>query len=456
MKKSITHVASIILIVFSLLICIIHYFFTKNQHKKQELVETLLADKIYNELFAELQNPVTVSKTMANDEFLYNFLEQESDDLKADEAAIKPYLSRLKDGLGYAQVTFISNKTRRYYRDDEMHKIVDPYKNPHDIWYANFSDSNANFFIGVYRHATAPEKSTMYLNVALRDFQGKLLGVASPSLYVTNVINRIREYERTFNVKICFTKTEGLVELTSNYNDIETASLAYLLPSTPSAEFRHINLSLMNFAVTKYIEDFGWYFILTGTHPQTEFPSHLFYILIIVLLAASLCTLHYARKQFQAKKPVFYASAAQKDPLTGLPNRNFFKDMFGERGVFNTTRYRYLAVFDIDFFKEANDTMNGDEIIVSVVSNMLSLLNERGMVLRWGGDEFLVLFELPLESSYAVCRQFVKDVERDGLVTVSVGLTEIRLSDTIKKNYYRAAQYCYLVKEMGGNGVKKD
>jgi hypothetical protein len=40
-------------------------------------------------------------------------------------------------------------------------------------------------------------------------------------------------------------------------------------------------------------------------------------------------------------------------------------------------------------------------------------------------------------------------------MTVSVGLTQISIFDTVRKNYYRAVQYCYLVKEMGGNGVKR-
>ena len=77
-------------------------------------------------------------------------------------------------------------------------------------------------------------------------------------------------------------------------------------------------------------------------------------------------------------------------------------------------------------------------------------------MLRCGGDEFLMLLELPMESAFKLCRQFCREVEGDGLVTVSVGLVEVRLSDTIKKNYYRAAQCCYIVKEMGGNGVKKE
>ena len=61
-----------------------------------------------------------------------------------------------------------------------------------------------------------------------------------------------------------------------------------------------------------------------------------------------------------------------------------------------------------------------------------------------------------MEEAFEVCRTFCHEVEADGRVTISIGLTEVRLSDTIKKNYYRAAQGCYLVKEMGGNGVKRN
>ena len=40
-------------------------------------------------------------------------------------------------------------------------------------------------------------------------------------------------------------------------------------------------------------------------------------------------------------------------------------------------------------------------------------------------------------------------------VTVSVGLVEIDLAESIKTNYHRAVQPCYAVKEAGGNGVRR-
>ena len=142
------------------------------------------------------------------------------------------------------------------------------------------------------------------------------------------------------------------------------------------------------------------------------------------------------------------------DKLTGVKNRNYFKDMFGENGVFNTTRYKTLAVFDIDYFKEANDTMDGDDILKSVVEMCKHAMGENGEIYRWGGDEFVVLMEWSPDFAVEICREFVKAVAADGRVTISVGIAEIQMSQTIKKNYYRAVQACYIVKEMGGNSVK--
>lgn len=148
--------------------------------------------------------------------------------------------------------------------------------------------------------------------------------------------------------------------------------------------------------------------------------------------------------------------AADIDTLTGVPNRNYFKAAYGEQSMFNTMRYKTIAVYDIDSFKEANDTMDGDDILRMVTESAKKTFGEQGEIFRWGGDEFMVLMEWSMEFAYEICKEFCREVEKDGRVTVSVGVAEIKLSDTIKKNYYRAVQGCYLVKEMGGNSVKRN
>ena len=144
----------------------------------------------------------------------------------------------------------------------------------------------------------------------------------------------------------------------------------------------------------------------------------------------------------------------QTDELTGLPNRFYFKENFGEHGLFNTVRYKSVAVFDVDGFIQAQDTMNGDEIILMVIGVAKKVLGEKSQIFRWGEDKFTVLMEWSMEFAVELCKEFCKEVLNEGRVTISIGITEVRLNDEIKKHYYRAMQGCYLVKEMGGNGVK--
>ena len=458
MKKTVTMAAAVVISVLTCCLMLAHGALSRNESGRERESALLLATRIHDSVVARLMKPVTVAQTMACDDFLIDFLRNESVDVKGDEARMMAYLGRIQQEFGYASACVISEATRRYYRNDEMHKIVHPESDPHDVWYANFADGGADFYIGVYRNATSTADSTFYLNASVKDADGTFLGVVSTGLYVRDVISLFASFERQYGIKIDMADETGLVVLDSNFADINTASLAHLVSARepPSQEFRYLRYGMTGFAVTKFVDELGWYFVLRSDHRSAALPSQLFYLVAVALWAASLHALYVAQKKLQRKqRNRFLGKVSQVDALTGLPNRNFFKDMYGERGVFNTTRYRCLAVFDIDFFKEANDSMNGDEALVSVVANMLRLLDNRGMVLRWGGDEFLVLFELPIESAYAICRQFCKNVEAEHLVTVSVGLTEVRLSDTIKKNYYRAAQCCYMVKEMGGNGVKK-
>lgn len=56
----------------------------------------------------------------------------------------------------------------------------------------------------------------------------------------------------------------------------------------------------------------------------------------------------------------------------------------------------YLTIIDVDDFKTINDTyghMFGDEVLSRVSEIIRSDLNARGVAGRFGGDEFMILFE---------------------------------------------------------------
>ncbi len=457
MKKSITYSAAFISFFIVFFLSIAHFITTRSLINRIREDNKILTSEIYNSLAAYITDAVIIAKSMANDYYLIENLKKESFHTEEENIALfSQYLEHVKEPFSYAFACIISDQSRRYYRNDGLLKIVSPETDASDAWYPHFLAGDRRYTATVWRNPDNEEDSLLFINYAIQDHD-HILGVVSASLYIRDILAKIAEYEKLYNIRVNFTDATGLVQIDRNYRDIGTASLAHLVLSQNSeTETTFKKLGASGFAAVKWIPELSWYFVVRNTHKTVSFIyMNWFYLLSIVLFIIAVCLLFTLRKYFHAPRAVFPGQKKHVDVLTGLPNRNFFKDMYGERGVFNTTRYVSLAVFDIDFFKEANDNMNGDDVLVSVVKHMLALLKDNGLVLRWGGDEFLVLFELPIDNAYKLCRQFCKDVAQDALVTVSVGLTTIRLADTIKKNYYRAAQLCYQVKEVGGNGVIK-
>ena len=450
-KISMTYFAAVLLLLIVCCLSAVYFFIVKNGAKKIEAADIYLSQHIYDEVMSDFNAAIYVADAMAGDAFLQSFLQNEGD-YKKDEEAMKSYLSLLRDTFGLLQATCVSAATYRYYRDTRIHKIINPENDPHDTWFRQFEKTPLKHYIGVYISKKDASDSQVYVNARIESEDGRLLGVSSPVVRLNDVIKHLDALEAQYGVKINLTDENGIVMLSSEYDEIETANLSHLLPRTKDWHWTRRGLS--DFCATAYIEDMDWYFILQGTDGVQTFQY--FYLAAAVLTAAGILLLFMARRASHDKEVSFVASKEQIDALTKLPNRNYFKDIYGERGVFNTTRYKCIAVFDIDFFKEANDNLNGNDALLSVVREMNSLLGGKGLLFRWGGDEFVVLFEQPLDSAYEICKTFCKRIEDEGMITVSVGLSAIKLSDTIKTNYHRAARYCYTAKELGGNGVKKD
>lgn len=90
--------------------------------------------------------------------------------------------------------------------------------------------------------------------------------------------------------------------------------------------------------------------------------------------------------------------SATHDVLTGLPNRALLSDRLAHA---MTRRTRHpgepaLALIDLDGFKGINDQLGhqaGDEVLVQVAARLLAAVREEDTVARFGGDEFVVLYE---------------------------------------------------------------
>ena len=81
--------------------------------------------------------------------------------------------------------------------------------------------------------------------------------------------------------------------------------------------------------------------------------------------------------------------AATTDPLTGIGNRRSFDEYFGRLPVGGA-----VVVFDLDGFKDANDTFGhaaGDEVLRAFAAMLAMCVRDGDVVARLGGDEFAVI-----------------------------------------------------------------
>ncbi len=110
---------------------------------------------------------------------------------------------------------------------------------------------------------------------------------------------------------------------------------------------------------------------------------------------------------------------AYHDQLTKLPNRMLLKKRLAQ-AIEDAQRTRSMvgvAFLDLDAFKYVNDTMGhetGDQLLVKVSAAISSVIKGHGSVARFGGDEFVLLFErfLRVEELTNVIERVMSAIEK--------------------------------------------
>ncbi len=123
----------------------------------------------------------------------------------------------------------------------------------------------------------------------------------------------------------------------------------------------------------------------------------------------------------------------ERDTLTELYNRRSGGHHLAcsvEKAKSKNTPFT-LVIGDIDFFKRVNDTYGhlcGDEVLKTVAKLLRKHLKGKGYAIRWGGEEFLLVYEnCRLETAYESLRALQKDISG---ACIQSGDNEIRVTMT--------------------------
>ena len=130
--------------------------------------------------------------------------------------------------------------------------------------------------------------------------------------------------------------------------------------------------------------------------------------------------------------------AGRRDALTGLANR----DALAPRGLSEDQREpiarRALLFIDLDEFKQINDTWGhaaGDHVLRVTAQRLSKSVRRRDLVVRYGGDEFLVLLDeaSPRRNVKRLARRIARAVERpirfdvhEVVVSASIGIAQCK------------------------------
>lgn len=144
------------------------------------------------------------------------------------------------------------------------------------------------------------------------------------------------------------------------------------------------------------------------------------------------------------------------DFLTGAKTRCYFQENIVEEDGKIATSYGVLAMIDIDFFKKFNDEYGhdkGDEVLTKLCSTIQYNLSKSDSLIRWGGEEFLILFrckEMPIIIERLQIIQYQLDSYG---IQISCGLTPVNNCLNALDNIKIADNLLYEAKNTGRNKI---
>lgn len=440
----------------------------------------LTRDNIYSEIQANIARPVFISSLMANDTFLKDW----TINGEKNTETIKKYLRTIRKKYDFFSVFFVSARTGHYYHYRGILKTISR-KDPHDVWFYKFIRQEREYGLDVDTDQASDNRMTVFINHRLLDYNGKLLGVTGVGLNMDRISSMIREYNRLYGCNIFLADRNGTVQVHSDEKVIEKLNIntirgigefaPSILSDTQNTSFHEFEREGSHILLTaRFIPEFDWFLFVEidekarmgSIISSTRTSIALSILLSFFVLATAVATANY----FQNRITLM----AVTDELTGVYNRKEF-DVHSRKAIYSFHRSSApfsLIIFDIDHFKEINDThghSTGDLVIRSIAEIASKTKRLTDVLVRWGGDEFIILTHGEIIQAVTAAERLCKHIaehifftgEQPGerasfTATISCGVAAFRKGDSIDSVISRADTALYQAKAGGRNRVESE
>ena len=436
---------------------------------REELITTslpLVRDLIDWEISSRLQDPILTSSLMARDTFLIDWIQ----DGETDSKKIQRFLDSIRLEHGFATAFFVSTKTSRYYSYQGIHKEVNT-ANAHDIWFYDFIESGERVELDVDTDEVSAGKLTIFVNHRVENTTGELLGVIGVGVDMSNISALLQKTQKTYGRVVYMVDESGLVQAHSDVNIIEKRNITTsygiekiantILSSKEKTLDTHYEGKNGNILLTsRYIPKIKWYIIVEQEERiSLQIVRRMFIRTILIGLFASILALIISIRVVN-KYNLNLKNSSRLDHLTQISNRmeldqrlvKEFELCQRNGGTFS------VLMIDLDNFKEINDTfghITGDNTLIEFTKLVSSSIRETDSFGRWGGDEFLLVLPKTngVEGVLIANNLRFKVAESEAfsnlLMTISIGVTELKENDTIESLISRTDKALYKAKDAG-------
>ncbi len=151
------------------------------------------------------------------------------------------------------------------------------------------------------------------------------------------------------------------------------------------------------------------------------------------------------------------------DKLTGALNREYFDTHIEDIIQEVYPKKLGMIICDIDYFKKVNDTYGhnrGDIVLKEFTKIILQTIRETDSLIRWGGEEFIILIAVSDASSLNKIAENIRlaiedyDFEEVKHLTASFGVTLYVESETPVETIERMDRALYIAKNSGRNQTR--
>lgn len=464
-KKRMILFLSLILLTAFLTISLLNYVTSKTSLEEEIIRNSmpLLRESIYSSILHDLLPAMHTASLMANDNFLVGWIQSGEEDIDA----ISAYLGRIASEYNFITAFFVSEVSRNYYHSEGIHKVIAP-ENKHDVWYFDFLKSRKNFDLDVDTNEAANDVLTIFVNYRLENRLGELLGVTGVGLEMRGFSGFLAEQQSLFERQIYLVDESGAVQAHSDMRIIETDNIReaeglsevaddILVKTDHPFSGRYGPVGNRTIITSRYIPEIDWFLIVEHSEKElmADVRLHLLQSLVIgliafiLVLALSLVTLRGYDKRLEA--------IAISDALTGIANRRALEAAL-PRMLFRRKRFDSaltLLMIDFDGFKALNDSyghQSGDAALVSFAGVASAAVHPDDLLVRWGGDEFVIVVENEIEEAEDVAESIRRAYgEIETRISLSIGVAEASADDDADSLVRKADMALYQAKEQGRN-----